>query len=226
MIDALIARTRFYDITGYLIPGELLLGIVWLYMKVFGWGSYADRAMAFVSDHWMTSLVLIFLAGAYAVGHMANSLSKILFERLLFKQAYEVNSNWFSRVQSDSTGRGSKILDRFKEEFGYEATNDNKPSTVIQGWAEQVLPAPSLTTFRFLCFYGMNRTFMLLNLLLIPPVSHWTLLHSHFCCMAGVIVAGLITSGLFGYQYLRFVKSYSDSIPELLLMKQEKEPKK
>lgn len=219
MVDSLIARTRFYDITGYLIPGELTIGIVWLYAKVFGLNDYAARALSFVSAYWMVSLVLIFISGAYAIGHLANSTSKLLLEHFLLKSAYKKNADWFSRIENDSTGRGEKILARFEEEFGYKAQPSNNPGTVIQGWAEQTLPAPSLTTFRFLCFYGMNRTFTLLSLLAVPPISYWVFVRSHFCCMVCVVITGVTISILFGYQYLRFVKSYSDSIPELLLMK-------
>lgn len=220
MIDSLISRTRFYDITGYLIPGELSIGIIWLYAKVFGFENYAECALTFISDNWMVSLTLIFIAGAYSMGHLVNSTSKLLLEQFLLRHYYEKNSDWLSRVKKDSTGRGETILHNFEKHFGYKANSDNKSGMVIQGWAEQVLPAPSLTTFRFLCFYGMNRTFTLLSLLVIPPIAYWMLVHSHFCCMILAIIIGVIISILFGIQYLRFVKSYSDSIPELLLMKE------
>lgn len=219
MIEALIGRTRFYDITGYLIPGEIMMGIVWLYIKVFGWSCYADRSLSFVSEHWLASTVLIFFAGAYTIGHLVNALSKVLLEKFLFSSAYEKNADWLSRVRKDNTGRGVEILAVFEKKFGYKPDPSNKPGAVIQGWAEQELPAPSHTTFRFLCFYGMNRAFALLSLLVIPPIAHWVLLHSHFCCMILAIIACLAISSLFSFQYLRFVKTYSDSLPELLLMK-------
>lgn len=221
MIEALIGRTRFYDITGYLIPGEIMIGIMWLYARVFGWSVYANKALDFVSEHWVASTVLIFFAGAYTIGHLVNAASKVFLEKFLLASAYEKNADWLSRVKKDNTGRGAEILACFEKKFGYKPDSGNKPSAVIQGWAEHELPAPSHTTFRFLCFYGMNRAFAFLNLLIIPPVAYWILMHSHFCCMILSIIVCLATSSLFGFQYLRFVKVYSNSLPELLLMKRE-----
>lgn len=43
MLEQLIARARFYDFTGYWIPGNLTIGIIWLYARVFGWAVEADK---------------------------------------------------------------------------------------------------------------------------------------------------------------------------------------
>ena len=116
-------------------------------------------------------------------------------------------------------------LKKCEEKFGYSLASSIAAGSVIQGWAEQKLPAPSMTTFRFLCFYGMNRTLAVLTIATIPPVAHWSLAHSHFCCMIIVILAGIIFAGMFIYQYLRFVEYYADSIPELLLMEERSDTK-
>ena len=64
----------------------------------------------------------------------------------------------------------------------------------------------------------MNRTLAVLTIAIIPPVAHWSLAHSHFCCMIIVILTGIVFAGMFIYQYLRFVEYYANSLPELLLM--------
>lgn len=219
MIDSLVARARFYDFTGYWIPGNLAIGIAWVYAWVFGWESQANKAIEFVSAHWVAATILIFIVGGYAVGHLVNALSKLLLEKCILKRAFDENKDWLTRIKSNKTGKGAAVLKRFNEVIKYDPQSSSAAGSVIQGWAEQCLPAPSMTTFRFLCFYGMNRTLSVLTIFLIPPVAHWVLDHSHFCCMLFVIVVGFCVSLLFGFQYLRFVKLYADSLPELLLMK-------
>ena len=220
MLDSLVARARFYDFTGYWIPGNLAIGIVWVYAWVFGWESRANKAIEFVSSHWVAATILIFIVGGYAMGHLVNALSKLLLEKCILKWAFDENKDWLSRIRSDKTGKGAAVLKRFNDVFKFDPQSSSAAGSVIQGWAEQCLPAPSMTTFRFLCFYGMNRTLSVLTIFLIPPVAHWVLVRSHCCCMLCAIVVGLFVSFLFGFQYLRFVKLYADSLPELLLMKE------
>ena len=147
-----------------------------------------------------------------------NAISKLLIERIVFAIAYKNSADWLERLQKRNGAKEQVILKRFKEKFGYNPTSSVAAGPVIQGWAEQKLPAPSMTTFRVLCFYGMNRTLAVLTIAIIPPAAHWSLTHSHFCCMIIVILAGILFAGMFIYQYLRFVEYYADSLPELLLM--------
>ena len=85
MLGQLIARARFYDFTGYWIPGNLAVGIIWLYARVFGWAAEADKAISFVEKHWLASTILIFIVGGYAIGHLVNAISKLLIEKMLIK---------------------------------------------------------------------------------------------------------------------------------------------
>lgn len=218
MLESLVSRARFYDITGYWIPGNLTIGIIWLYARVFGWAEEADKAIAFVGDHWLASTILVFIVGGYAIGHLVNALSKLLIEKIVFSNAYEKNADWLARLKERNGTKEQEILHRFSDKFKYEPSSYKAAGSVIQGWAEEKLPAPSMTTFRFLCFYGMNRTLAILTLAVIPPTAHWVLRHSHFCCMIITIFVGVFISGMFIYQYLRFVEYYANSIPELLLM--------
>ena len=218
MLESLIARARFYDITGYWIPGNLALGVIWLYARVFGWAESADKAISFIGDHWLSSTILVFVVGGYAVGHLVNSISKLLIEKIVFAIPYKKNADWLKRIQEKNEDKEKEIMKRFEEKFKYSPTSYLAAGSVIQGWAEQNLPAPSMTTFRFLCFYGMNRTLAILTLAMIPPSAHWVLIHSHFCCMMMTIFVGVVIFGMFIYQYLRFVEYYANSIPELLLM--------
>lgn len=218
MLESLVARARFYDITGYWIPGNITLGIIWLYARVFGWVELSSKAISFVGDHWLASTILVFVVGGYAVGHLANAISKLLIEKIAFATAYKKNADWLSRIQERNGDKEKEIMKRFGVKFNYTPTSYIAAGSVIQGWAEQNLPAPSMTTFRFLCFYGMNRTLAILTLAMIPPSAHWVLIHSHCCCMMITIFVGVFVSGMFIYQYLRFVKCYANSIPELLLM--------
>ena len=136
----------------------------------------------------------------------------------MFAIPYKKNADWLKRIQEKNEGKEKEIMKRFEEKFKYSPTSYLAAGSVIQGWAEQNLPAPSMTTFRFLCFYGMNRTLAILTLAMIPPSAHWVLIHSHFCCMMMTIFVGVVIFGMFIYQYLRFVEYYANSIPELLLM--------
>lgn len=218
MLESLVARARFYDIVGYWIPGNLTLGIIWLYVRVFGWAELSNKAISFVGDHWLASTILVFVAGGYATGHLVNSISKLLIEKVVFAIPYKKNADWLKRIQERNGDKEKEMLMRFYNKFNYVPTSSIAAGPVIQGWAEQNLPAPSMTTFRFLCFYGMNRTLAILTLAMIPPIAHWVLAHSHFCCMMITIFAGVFISSMFIYQYLRFVEYYANSIPELLLM--------
>lgn len=218
MLESLVARARFYDITGYWIPGNIALGIIWLYAKVFGWADAADKAFLFVGNHWLVSTVLVFVVSGYATGHLVNSISKLIIEKIVFASIYKKNADWLKRIQECNGDKEKEVIRRFREKFNYVPTSYIAAGPVIQGWAEQNLPAPSMTTFRFLCFYGMNRTLAFLTLAVIPPTAHWVLAHSHFCCMMITIFVGVFISGMFIYQYLRFVEYYANSIPELLLM--------
>jgi len=218
MLESLVARARFYDIVGYWIPGNLALGVIWLYARVFGWAESADKAISFIGDHWLASTILVFVAGGYATGHLVNSISKLLIEKIIFAIPYKKNADWLKRIQERNGDKEKEILKRFRDKFNHVPTSYIAAGPVIQGWAEQNLPAPSMTTFRFLCFYGMNRTLVILTLAMIPPTAHWVLVHSHFCCMIVTILAGVIVTGMFIHQYLRFVECYANSISELLLM--------
>lgn len=218
MLESLVARARFYDITGYWIPGNLTLGITWLYARVFGWVEPADKVISFIGDHWLASTILVFVAGGYATGHLVNSISKLIIEKIVFATIYKMNADWLKRIQERNGDKEKEVIRRFHDKFNYVPTSYIAAGPVIQGWAEQHLPAPSMTTFRFLCFYGMNRTLAILTLAMIPPTAYWVLVHSHFCCMMFTILAGVFISGMFIYQYLRFVEYYANSIPELLLM--------
>lgn len=226
MLDSLVARARFYDITGYWIPGNIALGIVWLYAKVFGWADTANNILLFVGDHWIASSILIFAAGGYAMGHLVNSISELLIEKVVFAIPYQKKANWLKRIQERNGDKEKEVIKRFHDKFNYVPTSYIATGPVIQGWAEQNLPAPSMTTFRFLCFYGMNRTLAILTLAMIPPAAYWVLVHSHFCCMVVTILAGVFIVGMFIYQYLRFVEYYANSIPELLLMEVTADSKK
>ena len=78
MLESLVARARFYDIVGYWIPGNLTLGVIWLYARVFGWAELSSKAISVVGDHWLASTILVFVVGGYAIGHLVNSISKLL----------------------------------------------------------------------------------------------------------------------------------------------------
>ena len=104
MLESLIARARFYDITGYWIPGNLALGVIWLYARVFGWAESADKVISFIGDHWLSSTILVFVVGGYAVGHLVNSISKLLIEKIVFAIPYKKNADWLKRIQEKNEG--------------------------------------------------------------------------------------------------------------------------
>ena len=149
MLEQLVARARFYDFTGYWIPGNLTIGIIWLYARVFGWAVEADKAILFVEKHWLASTILVFIVGGYAIGHLVNAISKLLIEKIAFVIAYKNSADWLARLKERNGAKEQEILKRFEKKFGYSPVSSIAAGTVIQGWAEQKLPAPSMTTFRF-----------------------------------------------------------------------------
>ena len=218
MIDSMLARARFYDITGYWIPGNLAIALAWFYVWAFGYQEQANKIIQYAAERWIVLMVFVCVACGYAIGHMVNAISKLVLEKCILVRQFKKDSDWLQRVKDDQSGRGIEILRRFEKEFHYKPVSSDADGGVIQGWAEQKMTAPSMTTFRYLCFYGINRTLLLLSLASIPPIAYVVYSKTCWCCMIMSVIVGILISIIFGYQYLRFVKYYADSLPELLLM--------
>lgn len=218
MLDALVSRSRFYDMLGYWIPGNVVLGIIWVFLKVIFCESLAEHILTCVSANLAVSVIVIFIVSGYVLGHLANSFSKLLIENFMLKGIIRNRFDWYGRIKSEDSDRCKIIESRFKNEFGYRLSGDTADSILIQEWSAQKIPAVSMTTTRYLCFYGMNRTLGMLTLLIMLPTVPWVFLRSGRVCGISYSLACIGMVGLFLFQYLRFAKAYADRLPIMLLV--------
>lgn len=217
MLNTFAARARFYDITGYLFPGQILIFVIWSYLRVFDNPDFAWQIVKHAQDNWIAALVLVFLAGAYVLGHVVNSASSLIIEKWLFKDAFAKNSDWIGRAIADKSGRGAAILKCFEDRFGYKPESSFVPE--VAGWADEFLPNAAMSGFRFLSFYGLCRSMVLLTFVEMFPFVVWVYQRSH--CVCGAVMAAVVSlllCWLFLNQYLRFVKYCADFNAATLLM--------
>lgn len=114
MISNFGARTTFYDMIGYLMPGILSLGILWMYWYVLIDPQTALFFASFMVRHvGITSIGLVMVG--YAMGHLVNSLSSLLLEKWIFRKAFKDSKNWFGRAKEASQVRANQIYNNAQE---------------------------------------------------------------------------------------------------------------
>ena len=220
MVSNFGARTTFYDIIGYLIPGVFALGVLWLYWYVIISSETALLFAKLLSRHvGLTSIGLV--TGGYVAGHLVNSLSSLILEKWIFRKAFEDAKNWYDRVSKKSQVRANQIHNNVLEFFGVPVEEISVFDMRIR--MEEELPGATITGFSFLSFYGMCRTLMFLVLFAAIPISYWSSRlvssKSSWLVFALMFMFMFAIAAAFKYQYLRFVVYYYDFMGSTLLYK-------
>ena len=224
MFNNLTSRATFYDITGYLMPGILSIGIGWATCYIYGGRVVLDETITALGKMGGVVTTLVLIAVGYVCGHFLNALSSAVYEKWLLKNYFIKAKDWQSRLPKYGKPRESMISIRAKAIYGVEVGDLQSFDLRIR--AEEKLPQSFVTGFCFLSFYGMCRTLSLIALLSLPLVAKlgW----GSCCCgcqfvwMCKALVAFGFAALIFGiaaafaYQYLRFVTYYYDYLGSTL----------
>lgn len=220
MLNTLSARTTFYDIIGYFVPGALSLGIVWLWLVILGGGVISDMLVEAMLKHWVAASVFL-AALSYVAGHCANSCSSWLLEKHVFASAFKIAADWFKRVHEESPEREAVIAKHADSEF-HLVPNELKSFDLLIRM-EEFFPQSTISGFSFLCFYGMCRTLALLAWFSSIPVGIYIGIKwdgTILTMVAAGVVSGVficLVGALFINQYLRFVQYYYDFLGSTLM---------
>lgn len=212
MLNALSSRSTFYDITGYLIPGILTLGLIWMYWFFIGDCQSAMQFLRYLHKIGVFFTTVGVAVAGYAIGHLANSVSSWLYEGVLFKAQFEHWRNWYSRM---SDVRKKIANGSAQREFGVEASQLKTFDIRIR--MENKMPNVAVTGLCFISYYGMCRTLSLISFLAIPLVSILSCSDYELCVFAPLLL--LCVSLFFGYQYSRFVIYYNDFLGSTLIQR-------
>ncbi len=232
MISSISSRGTWYDITGYIMPGFVAEGVLWLTAYTLG---FAERSIAFARVVWTDGGFLcatVFVAFAYVLGHMVNSISSAVIEKWLCSKRFKDAADWYNRIKKEGGPRAVEIESRVEKLFHIKA--DELETFDVLARAVEYLPRAFISGFSFLSFYGMCRSLSLLCFLALPSVFIISFKGCTCACehqLVCKIVVGLlacipvlISAIAFGNQYLRFVKYYADYLASTLLCKGENEP--
>lgn len=225
MFNNLTSRATFYDVTGYLIPGILSIGIGWATWYLYVGSVVLNGTLRALSKMGGVVTTLLLVALGYACGHLLNALSSALYERWLLKDRFTTAKDWQSRLSKKEKSRETMISLRAKAVFGVDVMDLQSSDLRIR--AEEKLPQSFVTGFCFLSFYGMCRTLSLIALLTVPLVAKmgWDSCHcvgreAWICKGLVALIAGgmsIAATMAFAYQYLRFVTNYYDYLGSTLL---------
>lgn len=232
MINSIASRGTLYDITGYVMPGFVAEGILWLTAYAFG---CSEGAVGFAKTVWKEGgflSAIVFVVAAYVLGHMVNSVSSAVIEKRICFKRFKDAADWYSRMKRKGGSRLMLIESRAMELFNVNASE--LETFDILARAAEYLPRAFVSGFSFLSFYGMCRSLSLLCFLAIPSIfsisfNGYTCACEHeLVCkiLVGLLacVPVLIAAVAFWNQYLRFVKYYADYLASTLLCKGENEP--
>lgn len=221
MTKSLSSRATFYDLTGYLVPGVITLGLVWLYWFFLFDFNTAWSFLKFLQKMGVFCTTAAIVILGYAVGHVMNSISSLLFERLLFKSGFDKWKAWSSRM---SESRKARVKEVISEEFKTDLPDIKAFDIRIR--MENYMPNAAITGLCFLSYYGMCRTLSLVSILCLPLASILCFVYDGLCLFLPLVPC--FVSLCFGYQYSRFVIYYYDFLGSTLMLsvKGMTEPKK
>ncbi len=217
MLNTLSSRATFYDVIGYLVPGVIAVVIGWLWILFFD-RDFAMWCVRLVAQHGVYAAFFL-VAGGYVTGHLVNSMSSLLLEKLTLKKHFATAKQWYTRVVEKYPEKAKRIEENVLNEFDVEVNELTAFDMRIR--MEESMPNATITGFSFLSFYGMNRTMALLLWLGSLPMAMLASDKYIGCCAFGVGSAVFIVffvAGLFFcYQYIRFVEYYYDFLGSTLL---------
>ena len=217
MLNTLSSRATFYDVIGYLVPGVIAIGVGWLWMLVFDhyFAMWVARLMA---RHGVYAAFFL-TAGGYVAGHLVNSMSSLLLEKVILKEPFANAKRWYARVVDKYPKKAKRIEENVLNEFNVGVNDLSAFDMRIR--MEESMPNATITGFSFLSFYGMSRTMALLLWLGALPVAMLVAdkyIGCHAFIVGSAVVAIFFVAGLFFcYQYIRFVEYYYDFLGSTLL---------
>lgn len=225
MFNNLTSRATFYDVTGYLIPGIIALGIGWATCFIYVGNSFLNGTITTLSKLGGVVTTLVIIAVGYVCGHLLNAISSALIERWWLKRRFVIAKDWQTRLSVKGSVREAIIRSRARAVFGVDI--DELKSFDLRIRAEEKMPQSFVTGFCFLSFYGMCRTLALTSFMAIPLVAKFgwdscscTCQYAWICKLLVSLVFILLTGSItiaFAYQYLRFVTNYYDYLCSTLL---------
>lgn len=217
MLNTLSSRATFYDVIGYLVPGVIAVAIGWLWTLVFD-HVFAMWCVKLMVRHGVYAVFSI-AAGGYVAGHLVNSMSSLLLEKLILKKHFTNAKQWYARVAKKYPEKAKRIEENVLNEFNVEVKD--LAAFDIRIRMEESMPNATITGFSFLSFYGMSRTMALLLWLGALPVAMLVsdkYIGSHAFIVGSAVFAIFFVAGLFFcYQYIRFVEYYYDFLGSSLL---------
>lgn len=217
MLNTLSSRATFYDVIGYLVPGVVAVAIGWLWILVFD-RDFAMWCVRLMAQHGVYAAFFL-VAGGYVAGHLVNSMSSLLLEKLIFKKHFTTAKQWYARVLEKYPEKAKRIEENVMNEFNVEVNELTAFDMRIR--MEESMPNATITGFSFLSFYGMNRTMALLlwlgSLPMAMLVSDKYIGRYAFGVGSAVFIIFLVAGFFFCYQYIRFVEYYYDFLGSTLL---------
>jgi hypothetical protein len=225
MFNNLTSRATFYDVTGYLIPGILSIGIGWATCYIYGGRVVLDETVVVLGKMGGVVTALILVAIGYVCGHLLNALSSAIYEKWLFKGFFAKAKDWQSRLSINGKSREIRICSRAKMLYGVDVQD-------LQGFdlrirAEEKMPQSFVTGFCFLSFYGMCRTLSFIAILALPLIAKLGWDNCRCVCQCAwwcklmvsvsfvILMLGIALA--FAFQYLRFATNYYDYLGSTLL---------
>ena len=217
MLNTLSSRATFYDVIGYLVPGVIAIGIGWLCILVVDY-DFAVWIAKLMSRHGVYTAFSLIAVG-YVAGHLVNSMSSLLLEKIVLKKPFAKAKRWYARVLEKYPEKAKRVEENVSREFSLDVKDLSAFDMRIR--MEESMPNATITGFSFLSFYGMSRTMALLLWIAALPVA--MLVADKYLGRQAFIVGGTVFSiffvaGLFFcYQYIRFVEYYYDFLGSTLL---------
>lgn len=211
MLNTISSRSTFYDLTGYLIPGILSLGLIWMYWYFVGDCQSALEFLKVLRKIGVFFTTFGVVVVGYAIGHLINSISSWLYERVLFRTGFLSWRNWVSRMSESRLTRANETA-----MIEYRVDASALKAFDIRVRMENKMPNAAVTGLCFLSYYGMCRTLSFLSLLAVPLVSILCFSDYDLCVFSPILP--FCASIFFGYQYSRFVIYYYDFLGSTLLL--------
>ncbi|MBN2020837.1 MAG: hypothetical protein JW749_11510 [Sedimentisphaerales bacterium] len=200
-------KTTFYDIVGYLVPGIVLLAVLFV-----GYNNSMQCQQPFLelkdlilNMSYKEAIVLGVLS--YLIGHFISSISYPVIEWLLLKIPC------FKRFYRSEKIVGSNMYkafsEKFKKTFGYEPQAGDFATCIC--YVESKQPAVYSTTLIFKSFYGMARNLtLILWCYSLWELINWKMLKNHQSI--GYFVVSLVVSFIIFYHYLRFLRYFKQNV--------------
>ena len=224
MSSTLSNRATFYDLFCYWISGFAFLGVGLLYLYAF----CQDMAKALFSrmgeSNWSYFVVVII---GYMLGHLANAFSSLLVEHTFAERYISRMKHPFSSVidainpaaeTPPSVRERAKCMhEAFEQIFGYRPCEDSRRELRLIAQTHFGGEPPS--GMNYMAYYGLNRVLFVASVFaLLPVIMIMVESGASGLCVGVVVIANIVISFVFFWQYLRFVVKYSEFLASLVFV--------